>query len=193
MDFTFVINLILIVVVVALVAFILFNIAKNKKSTDVVNEVERERQKYSVSGMIDYIKNEFDEITRMNLCDLALSEEEFERRKNTKYELKKALKGAGYAATNDKKYVKTLMFDLLRNQYKVTERNINYAIPFDNAERLTEQDKFDILLHIYKQTYKRNALTEIITKYALDNPEFDSEGVPSYRITREQINEIFEK
>ena len=85
MDFTFVINLILIVVVVALVAFILFNIAKNKKSTDVVNEVERERQKYSVKGMSDFIKHEFDEITRMNLYDLALSEDEFERRKNTKY------------------------------------------------------------------------------------------------------------
>ena len=73
----------------------------------------------------------------MNLYDLALSEDEFERRKNTKYELKKALKGAGYASANDKKYVKTLMFDLLRNQYKVNERNINYAIPFDNKDKLT--------------------------------------------------------
>ena len=49
----------------------------------------------------------------MNLYDLALSEEEFERRKNVKYELKRALKGAGYADSNDKKYVKSLMFDLL--------------------------------------------------------------------------------
>ena len=193
MSFTFIINLILIIVVLALVVVIIYNIAKNRKNTETVSEVERERQKYSVKGMIDYIKNEFDEITRMNLYDLALSEEEFERRKNTKYELKKALKGAGYAATNDKKYVKTLMFDLLRNQYKVTERNINYAIPFDNAEKLTEQDKFDILLHVYKKQYKRNALTELITKYGLDNPKIDENGVPSYRITREEINDIFEK
>ena len=193
MSFTFIINLILIIVVLALVVVIIYNIAKNRKNTETVSEVERERQKYSVKGMIDYIKNEFDEITRMNLYDLALSEEEFERRKNTKYELKKALKGAGYAATNDKKYVKTLMFDLLRNQYKVTERNINYAIPFDNAEKLTEQDKFDILLHMYKKQYKRNALTQLITKYGLDNPKIDNDGVPSYRITREEIRDIFEK
>ena len=84
MSFTFIINLILIIVVLALVVVIIYNIAKNRKNTETVSEVERERQKYSVKGMIDYIKNEFDEITRMNLYDLALSEEEFERRKNTK-------------------------------------------------------------------------------------------------------------
>ena len=66
---------------------------------------------------------------------------------------------------NDKKYVKTLMFDLLRNQYKVTDRNLNYAIPFDNKDKLTSQDKFDILLHVYKKKYKSNALNQIITKY----------------------------
>jgi pilus assembly protein CpaF len=130
----------------------------------------------------------------MNLYDLALSEEEFERRKNVKYELKKALRGAGYADKSDKKYVKTLMFDLLRNNYKVNAFNINNAIPFNSFEDLTPQDKFEILLHIYKKSYKADALTQIITKYNLDYPkyEFDPE-VPSYVITPEEIDNIFSK
>src|SRR5699024_3478048 len=113
-----------------------------------LTDLSREKEKYSIEKMKEYIKKQFDEITRMNLYDLALSEEEFERRKNVKYELKKALRGAGYADKSDKKYVKTLMFDLLRNNYKVNAYNINNAIPFDDVESLTPQDKFEILMHI---------------------------------------------
>ena len=192
MSLSFVFNIILILAVFVLVGFAIYMAAVSKKDSNSVDEVERERQKYSIKGMTDFIKHEFDEITRMNLYDLALSEDEFERRKNTKYDLKKALKGAGYAAANDKKYVKTLMFDLLRNEYKVTERNINFAIPFDNKDKLTEQDKFDILLHLYKKKYKSNALSQIITKYKLDEPKFEFDSaVPSYVITPAEINRIY--
>ena len=191
----FVLNIILIIALLALVIGYFFYRVKGStvKETDNV-VIARERDKYSIQKMQEFIKKQFDEITRMNLYDLALSEEEFERRRNVKYALKKALKGAGYADKSDKKYVKTLMFDLLKNNYGVNGINVNYAIPFDNFENLTPQDKFEILLHFYKKEYKAEALTEIITKYNLDMPkyEFDPE-VSSYVITAEEINEIFEK
>ena len=194
MSLTVIFNIILSLVLVVLVGVCIYYAAAKKSELGIVDEVERERQKYSVKGMSDFIKHEFDEITRMNLYDLALSEDEFERRKNTKYELKKALKGAGYASANDKKYVKTLMFDLLRNQYKVNERNINYAIPFDNVEKMTAADKFDILLHMYKKKYKSNALSQIISEYRLDEPKFEYDAaVPSYVITPEEISHIYEE
>ena len=110
MSLSLILNIILTVVLLALVSAAIYYAASSKKEAASVDEVERERQKYSIKGMSEFIKHEFDEITRMNLYDLALSEDEFERRKNTKYDLKKALKGAGYASANDKKYVKTLMF-----------------------------------------------------------------------------------
>ena len=194
MSVTFVFNILLILLLIGFVAaFVVYKVRK----TDVEekkDENTREREKYSIEKMKGFIKKEFDEITRMNLYDLALSEEEFERRKNVKYELKKALRGAGYADKSDKKYVKTLMFDLLRNNYKVNSFNINNAIPFNEFDDLTPQDKFEILMHIYKKSYKADALTQLITKYNLDYPkyEFDPE-VPSYVITPEEINEIFKK
>ena len=184
MSVTFVFNILLILLLIGFVAaFVVYKVRK----TDVEekkDENTREREKYSIEKMKGFIKKEFDEITRMNLYDLALSEEEFERRKNVKYELKKALRGAGYADKSDKKYVKTLMFDLLRNNYKVNSFNINNAIPFNEFDDLTPQDKFEILMHIYKKSYKADALTQLITKYNLDYPkyEFDPE-VPSYVIT----------
>ena len=46
--------------------------------------------------------------------------------------------------------------------------------------------------HIYKKTYKAEALTKIITKYALDYPKYEFDAtVPSYVITAQEINDIF--
>ena len=194
MSVAFVFNVLLTLLLIAVVVAFFWYKVKNSNQEEKKDMITREREKYSINRMTAYIKKEFDEITRMNLYDLALSEEEFERRKNVKYDLKKALKGAGYADKSDKKYVKTLMFDLLRNNYKVNEFNINNAIAFNNFDELTPQDKFEILLHIYKKKYKAEALTQIITKYSLDMPkyEFDPE-VPSYVITAKEIEDIFFK
>lgn len=191
----FVINIILILALLAFVGLFVYYKVRGSTVKETENViVSRERDKYSIPKMQEFIKKQFDEITRMNLYDLALSEEEFERRRNVKYALKKALKGAGYADKSDKKYVKTLMFDLFRNNYGVNNINVNYAIPLDDFESLTPQDKFEILLHFYKKEYKAEALTQIITKYNLDVPkyEFDPE-VSSYVITAEEISSIFSK
>lgn len=192
MSVAFIFNVILIILLIAFVVGFFWYKVKKAETKETVNELTREREKFSINKMQEFIKKQFDEITRMNLYDLALSEEEFERRKNVKYELKKALKGAGYADVSDKKYVKTLMFDLLRNNYKVNDFNINNAIPFDDFDNLTAQDKFEILMHIYKKQYRAEALTQIIEKYNLDEPkfEFDPE-VSSYVITENEINDIF--
>ena len=193
MSVAFVFNILLILLLLAFVgAFFYYKVKKSGADQMVEDRLTREKTTYSLSTMQNYIKKQFDEITRMNLYDLALSEEEFERRKNVKYELKRALKGAGYADSNDKKYVKSLMFDLLKNDYKVNNFNINHAIPFNNFNELTSQDKFEILMHIYKKTYKAEALTKIITKYALDYPKYEFDAtVPSYVITAREIDDIF--
>ena len=193
MSVAFIFNILLILLLLAFVAaFFYYKVKKSGADQVVEDSLTREKTKYSLSTMQNYIKKQFDEITRMNLYDLALSEEEFERRKNVKYELKRALKGAGYADVNDKKYVKSLMFDLLKNDYKVNNFNINHAIPFNNFNELTSQDKFEILMHIYKKTYKAEALTKIITKYALDYPKYEFDAtVPSYVITAREIDDIF--
>lgn len=189
-----ILNFILIILVLGLVFMFFYVKLNNKKNKNQIDEMEAQKEKYSIATLTGYIKRQFDEITRMNLYDLALSEDEFERRKTIKYELKRALKGAGYADVNDKKYVKNFIFDMLRNNYGVDNFNINYAIPFNNIDRLTPQDKFEILLYVYKKDYKGDALTKIITKYNLDVPKYEYDKyVPSYVVTAKEINEIFEK
>ena len=144
--------------------------------------------------MMVFIKKRLDEITKINLYDIGLSEEELKRRKNKKYELKKALKGCTYGDVNDKKYVKELIYDLLAKEYGVDETNISKAIPFDIPSLLTPQDKFDILIHMYKKEFGYEALTQLIKKYDLAVLKYVAgETKPSYVITEEEINDIYEK
>ena len=56
---------------------------------------------------------------------------------------------------------------MLYNEYGVDEINVSKAIPFDVPSLLTSQDKFDIILYMYKSEFGYEALGEIIKKYDL--------------------------
>ena len=185
--------LLTLVVLVAAGAAISYYI-KKKKEAPTEGAINVDDKTYTLEKMQEFVKRRLDEITKVNLYDIGLSEEELKRRKNKKYELKKALKGCTYGDVNDKKYVKELIFDLLSKEYGVNEGNISKAIPFDIPSLLTAQDKFDILLYMYKKDFGYEALTEIIKKYNLAELKYvEGETKPEYVITSQEIEDIFEK
>ena len=190
-------NLILIILVfVVAIAGIMYFI-NNKKKAEKENkeeEININDKTYTIDKMKEFVKKRLNEITKINLYDIGLSEEELKRRKQKKYELKKALKGCTYGDVNDKKYVKELIYDLLSKEYGVDETNISKAIPFDVPSMLTAQDKFDILIYMYKKEFGYEALTQLIKKYDLAVLKYTAgEAKPSYVITSEEISDIYEK
>lgn len=188
------INAIIIILICALaIIFILYGILKLKQEpTEEILHVDDKT--YTLDKMIEFVKRRLDEITKINLYDIGLSEEELKRRKNKKYELKKALKGCTYGDINDKKYVKELIYDILYREYEVDETNISKAISFDIPSLLTSKDKFDIILYMYKNEFGNEALTQIIKKYNLAELKYiNGKTKPSYVITNEDIDVIFEK
>ena len=184
--------LIIVIFVVAIMA-VLYYVNKNKNA-EVEQEVEKDDKTYTLEKMRDYVKKRLDEITKINLYDIGLSEEELKRRKNKKYALKKALTGCTYGDVNDKRYVKELIGDLLSKEYGIDETNISNAIPFDIPSLLTSQDKFDILLYTYKKEFGYEALTQLIKRYNLATLKYiQGETKPCYVITDDEIDEIYEK
>ena len=189
-----IINIILIVAILGITDLIIYNNIKKKQAEEPEKEIEVDDKTYTIKKMTEYVKKRLDEITKINLYDIGLSEEELKRRKNKKYELKKALKGCTYGDVNDKKYVKELIYDILSKEYGVNETNVSSAIPFDTPSLLTSQDKFDILIYVYKGQFAYEALTELIKKYNLASLKYIAgETKPSYVITAEEISDIYEK
>lgn len=187
-------NIILILIVLSIASFSVYYFIKKKKNEQVEDKINVDDKTYTLDVMKNFIKKRLDEITKVNLYDIGLSEEELKRRKNKKYELKKALKGCTYGDVNDKKYVKELIYDLLAQEYGVTETNISKAIPFDIPSLLTAQDKFDILIYLFKKEFGYEALSELIKKYNLDALKYiEGEVKPCYVITEKEIDDIYEK
>ena len=187
-------NILLIILVFIIAIILLLYYINKNKNAEVETEVEKDDKTYTIDVMREYVKKRLDEITKVNLYDIGLSEEELKRRKNKKYALKKALKGCTYGDINDKKYVKELISDILEKEYGVDETNISRAIPFDVPSLLSSQDKFDILLYMYKKEFGYEALTELIKRYNLASLKYlQGETKPSYVITAEEIDEIYEK
>ena len=187
-------NIILMFVVIVIMFVTITHFIKKNKEEIVDEEVVVDDKTYTLELMVKFIKRRLDEITKINLYDIGLSEEELKRRKNKKYELKKALKGCTYGDVNDKKYVKELIYDLLSKEYGINETNIARVLPFDTPSLLTAQDKFDILIHEYKKTFAYEALTEMIKKYNLAVLKYvEGESKPCYVITEDEINNIYEK
>ena len=188
-----IVNVLLILIVLMVFGILVYYMIKKNKNAEVEENVTDEKS-YTLDSMMDFIKQRLDEITKVNLYDIGLSEEELKRRKAKKYELRKALKGCTYGDFNDKKYVKELIYDLLYKEYGVNEINISKAIPFDVPSLLSAQDKFDILLHMYKKDFGYEALTQMIKKYDLAVLKYvEGESKPSYVITEDEISQIYEK
>ena len=187
-------NILLTLVVFVIIGVVLYFFIKKKREAPTEDVINVDDKTFTLEKMQEFVKRRLDEITKVNLYDIGLSEEELKRRKNKKYELKKALKGCTYGDVNDKKYVKELIFDLLSKEYGVNEANISKALPFDIPSLLTPQDKFDILLYMYKKDFGYEALTEIIKKYHLAELKYiEGETKPSYVITSREIEDIFEQ
>ena len=187
-------NILLTIVVIILAGGGIAYFIKKNKNAEVEEQIEKDEKTYTLDAMRNYIKKRLDEITKVNLYDIGLSEEELKRRKNKKYALKKALKGCTYGDVNDKRYVKELISDLLAKEYGVNEANISSAIPFDMPSLLTPQDKFDILIYVYKKEFGYEALTQLIKRYNLATLKYlEGETKPSYVITDQEIEDIFEK
>ena len=187
-------NILLTFVVLILAGAVIKYQIEKKKNAPTEETLDVDDKTYTIEKMITFVKTRLDEITKINLFDIGLSEEELKRRKAKKYALKKALKGCTYGDVNDKRYVKELIHDLLFKEYGVTEINISRAIPFDIPSLLTSQDKFDILIYTYKKDFGYEALPQLIKKYDLASLKYVAgEAKPCYVITKEEIDEIFEK
>lgn len=187
-------NAIISIAIISFVVFFIYKKLKDKSNAEEEKDIIVDDKTYTLDMMINFVKRRLDEITKVNLYDLGLSEEELKRRKAKKYELKKALKGCTYGDVNDKKYVKELIYDLLAKEYGVDETNVSRAIPFDTPSLLSSKDKFDVILYMYKKDFGYEALGQIIKKYHLADLKYvDGATKPCYVITPEEVDEVYQK
>ena len=74
-------NILLSLVVLGIAVFSIYYVLKKKKTEQVEETINVDDKTYTLDVMKAFIKKRLDEITKVNLYDIGLSEEELKRRK----------------------------------------------------------------------------------------------------------------
>ncbi|MEX3624888.1 ATPase, T2SS/T4P/T4SS family [Viridibacillus arvi] len=174
---------------VLVVGFVTWKIRQQDKDLKELHKSELERARFKIDTIVDFTKNRMTELTTINLYGLGLSEEEFNRRKRRRQELKEALKSCNTGDRSSKIYVREIIFDLLKNEYGFDEEKINWPIAFNNPSQMSAREQFDTILYLFEKEYKESALEQLIEKYNLGAPKPNS----PFNINEDEIRNIYKK
>ena len=157
----------------------------------LLRQNQKRAEEISFDRLFALVKEELYEETKKYL-DYKEQSEEYERAKSRCSHLKLALKQCGYGYRSDKTYVIEMIKDIILRL--LPSRDAVYAIvPYQDAEALSLEDMFDILLYHYEQEHQEKGLEVLIEKYRLDRPKnvIENGETPSYIITAEEIRAIY--
>lgn len=184
MDFIF--NIFLITIILLLLILTFYYVFK-KEFTDI--DEQSVEDEYTLDYLVDGIKNSFNHILNTNPSEFNLNKLETLKLEKRRMKLRKALRTCNYGDVGAKDYIKEYIKDLLQLNFHINEANIDKIIPFPNYNKLSVQDKFEILLYCYKKEYGMGAIDILIQTYHFD--EHNSENNQCYEITADQIEEAY--
>lgn len=169
----------------------------NRKKADLFYSgksysLQRKEQQYSIEQLVIGTMNTFNQILRSNVLESRLNKTEVEKRIRHKKQLRTALRECAYGNSKSKIFVKDYMKELFLNKFQITKETINQVLPFDQRNKLSAQDKFEIMLYSYKKEYGKWALDRWIQEWKLDLPKTNQAGQQYYEITKDEIEKLYE-
>jgi len=123
---------------------------------------------YSVEEIIKTVDCVFAGILDKDFRSLNLNQKETMKRENIKKLIKKCLKKSAEGDEEAKAYIKDYIKEILLHKVMLNEENVEKVIPFDNADKLSGEDKFEILLQLYYKEYRKDGLRMFLEKNHLD-------------------------
>lgn len=187
---TYSLNLLIIISILAFILFLvlmkLVQARKEQQTLNLKNGIAKED--YSLDALKEYINNKMILITTSNLYEENLTEEEFKRAVSRRNELKQALKNCNTGDISSKIYVRDYILELLKNDKKIDDTTIDYAIPFSTPSKMSAREKFETILYLVSKKEGYKALGWLIETFQLSEAKSDG----GYRITEEEIDQIYE-
>lgn len=181
-----ILNVSIILMLLGGVALLLvFRLTLTKK---VVNlDTEEERSRYTIPVIKDYIQSEITNMSMKDLYNSGYSQTEFDRMSRRKEDLEGALQNCNTGDSRSKTYVTELIFDILYHTYDFNNQNVNWVIPFDQPNKMSNRDIFDTLMYQMKREYGDKGLGELLDGYNLSNLKEDGR----YTVTEEEIRLVY--
>ncbi|MBH1940633.1 Flp pilus assembly complex ATPase component TadA [Mobilitalea sibirica] len=181
-------NIIIITVMILVGIIIIYFIFKKDPEPE---EDTKQEDIYSISYLIQGVRNLFNEIINQNIAQLYLNRKETKKREQQKARLITALRCCAQGKIGEKEYVKDYMKDLLQSNLNINENTIDRIIPFHAPSFMTAQDKFEILLYIMKKEYSLQAFHQLSALCGFEKPKKNAYGT-YYEITDQDVHLAYE-
>lgn len=183
--------LIIIGILIAVVGIAIFYIRQLKKNPD---DIEYESV-YSLEYLTKGVAQAFADTQKVNLKEQNLSKRELEAEKRKKLELRRNLKTAAFGDSTAKKYIKSLIKEILQSKrFNINEEPIDLVIPFHRESALDIRNKTDIVLYLYQKQYGTDGFKRLMSDYGLDKPKNgvdESTGDLKYEITKQDMCRVY--
>lgn len=147
----------------------------------------KKEEKYTFQNTKNYVENLIDKLLGNGIDDTGIKISDYNKQKKRREKLISISKRCGVGDLGAKQYMKAYIKDIITQSYHVDEQNIDNIINLNNPA--STEDKFDIILYVYKKDYRYNALDTIIKKYNLDKFKYDV----GYEISKVDIEKIYRK
>lgn len=183
----------IILIILGVIGIILWYAKQLRKSVDE----EEYESAYSLSYLTDGIAQVFADIQKTNLNEQNLSKKEREAEQRKKLELRRNLKKSAFGDLNAKKYIKSMIKEILQGKrFGINEENIDLIIPFNHPKALDTRSKVEIVFYLFYERYGINGFKELMKQYKLNtpknlSPQQQEDGQMLYEITEEDINEVY--
>ena len=143
-------------------------------------------------ALLEGVRDTFTQLLRENSYESGLTQKQLRERLHKKGLLRNALRNCIYGDFQAKLFVKDSIRDILVKKYGVDDKTIKKSIPFHDPFALSAEEKFSILLYLYRREWGIYALEHLIQEYTLDTPKFNEEGMRYYEITEEDIHRVYD-
>lgn len=147
--------------------------------------------KYTIKYMVDEVALGFADDLKENLKEENLTRQQLEAKEAQKQELRTSLKEAAYGNPAAKQYIKARIKDMLIPV--IPEDKLNAVIPFNDPERLTCRDKFEIMMHYYTKSFGSFNFDQMVKDNGWLDPKYDAEGNVYYQVDDTELEAAYYK
>lgn len=180
-------NIVLIALVTVLALIIIYFIFKKDLDPEQVNS---EEDVYSISFLKDAIKAQFNEIINQNIAELYLNKKETRKRELQKARINTAIRSCAQGNIGEKEFIKDYIKDLLQSNLGINDTTIGSVIPFSQYNKLTSQDKFEIIYYLFRKENRAQAFEYLNKDYNFDQEKRNEYGT-YYEIAEEDIDNAY--
>lgn len=149
------------------------------------------KEKLDFETLLQGVMDTFTQLLRENPYESGLSQKELRERLRNRGLLRNALRNCVYGDFQAKLFIKDSIRDMLVKKYGLDSQSIDESLPFSDPFSLKAEEKFSILLYLYRREWGVYGLDRLLQDYQLDKPRFNEEGMRYYEITEEDIHRAY--